>query len=159
MQFFKNHFWSWFPKNWMTEWILRMIESFLLNCQSGVTNTGSWITPSSFFVNCNQKTFSKKWKKSLKSMHLHEKASLGTTLWLFQKCIKHPVHTGCPKKNARLRLETNNFSLEGAIGICKTIFGFLRFSAFIWAQEVQNSVHWSLKKLCLKRATLTWKWA
>ena len=41
-----------------------------------------------FFVNCNQKTFSKKWKKSLKSMHLHEKASLGTTLWLFQKCIK-----------------------------------------------------------------------
>ena len=41
-----------------------------------------------FFVNCNLKTLSKKWEKSLKLMHLHENVSLDTTLWLFQKCIK-----------------------------------------------------------------------
>ena len=35
------------------------------------------------------------------------------------------------QKNARLRLEANNSSLEGAIGTCKIIFRFLRFSAFI----------------------------
>ena len=41
------------------------------------------------------------------------------------------VHTGCPKKNARLRLEAYNSSLGAANGTCRTIFGFLRFSAFI----------------------------
>ena len=35
------------------------------------------------------------------------------------------------QKNARLRLEANNSSLEAAIGTYKTIFGYLRFSAFI----------------------------
>ena len=65
--------------------------------------------------------------------------------------------TGCLKKNARLRLEAYNSSLEAAVGACRDIFGFLRFSAFIWAQEVQDSVHGSLRKSCLKRATLPWK--
>ena len=41
------------------------------------------------------------------------------------------LHTGCPKKNARLGLEANNSSLEAAIGTCRPIFEFLRFSAFI----------------------------
>ena len=58
-----------------------------------------------------------------------------------------------------LRLKAYNSSLEAAIGTCRTIFGFLRFSALIWAQEVQDFVHGTLRKLCLKRATLKWKWA
>ena len=62
-------------------------------------------------------------------------------------------------KMVLLCLEAYNSGLEACIGTCRDIVGFLRFSAFIWAQEVQNSVHWSLRKLCLKRATLTWKWA
>ena len=32
----------------------------------------NWFMNLIFFVNCNQKTFSKNWKKSLKLMHLHE---------------------------------------------------------------------------------------
>ena len=52
-----------------------------------------------------------------------------------------------------------NFSLEAVIGTCRDIFGFLRSSVFIWTQEVQNSVHGSLRKFCLKRTTLTWKQA
>ena len=35
------------------------------------------------------------------------------------------------QKNARLRLEAYNFSLGAAMGTCRAIFGFLRFSAFI----------------------------
>ena len=42
------------------------------------------------------------------------------------------------QKNARLRLEAYNSSLEAAIGTCRDIFRILRFSAFIWAQEVQD---------------------
>ena len=34
----------------------------------------------SFFVNCNLKTLSQKWKKSLKMVHFHEKASSNATL-------------------------------------------------------------------------------
>ena len=71
--------------------------------------------------------------------------------------LKYVYYTGCLKKNARLRLEAYNSSLEAAVGACRDIFGFLRFSAFIWAQEVQDSVHGSLRKSCLKRATLPWK--
>ena len=55
------------------------------------------------------------------------------------------------EKNARLRLETYNSSLEAAVGACRDIFGFPRFSAFILAQEVHDG---SLRKLSLKRATL-----
>ena len=77
-------------------------------------------------------------------------------LWLVNL---YDICTGCPKKNARLRLEANNSSLEGVIGICKTIFGFLRFSAFIWAQEVQDLVNGTWRKSHFKRATLTWKQA
>ena len=55
-------------------------------------------------------------------------------------------HTGCPKKNAQLRLEAYNFSLGIAIGTCRTIFGLIRFSAFIWAKEAQDSVHGTLRK-------------
>ena len=58
-----------------------------------------------------------------------------------------------------LRWVARNSSLEADIGTYRDIVGFLRSSAFIWTQEVQNSVHGSQGKLCLKRATLTWKWA
>ena len=63
------------------------------------------------------------------------------------------------QKNARLRLEANNSSLEAAIGTYKTIFGYLRFSAFIWAQEFQDLVHGTWRKSHFKRHTLTWKQA
>ena len=41
---------------------------------------------------------------------------------------------------------------------CRDIFGFLWFSALIWDQEVQDSVHRSMRKSRLKRATLSAKW-
>ena len=44
--------------------------------------------------------------------------------------------TGCLKKNACLRLEAYNSSLEAAIETCRDISGFLRFSVFTWAQDV-----------------------
>ena len=50
------------------------------------------------------------------------------------------TNTGCLKKNARLRLEAYISSLEAAIGTCRDIFGFLRFSAFIWAQEQDHFI-------------------
>ena len=40
-------------------------------------------------------------------------------------------NTGCLKKNARLRLEAYNSSLQAVVGTCRDIFGILRFSAFI----------------------------
>ena len=45
--------------------------------------------------------------------------------------IRDLEYTGCLKKNARLRLEAYNSSLEAAIGTCRDIFRILRFSAFI----------------------------
>ena len=45
--------------------------------------------------------------------------------------IKVAESTGCLKKNAPLRLEAYNSSMEAAFGTCRDIFGFLRYSAFI----------------------------
>ena len=66
-------------------------------------------------------------------------------LFLLNYCVQFgfllQIHfckgTGCPKKNARLRLEAYNSSLGAAIGTWKTIFGFLRFSAFFEPKKSQ----------------------
>ena len=54
----------------------------------------------------------------------------------------------------KIRLEAYNSSLEAVIGACRDIFGFLRFSAFISFQEVQDSLHGSLRKLTSLMALL-----
>ena len=66
-------------------------------------------------------------------------------------------HTGCPKKNDLLSLKAYNFGLEAAIWASRDSFGILRLWAFIWDQELQDYVKASLRKMCLKLATLkTW---
>ena len=65
-------------------------------------------------------------KSAIKNGHL---LSDSLADWVRLQLITRP-YTGCPKKNARLGLEANNSSLEAAIGTCRTIFGFLMFSAF-----------------------------
>ena len=62
------------------------------------------------------------------------------------------VCTGCLKKKARLRLEAHNSSLEAAIGTCRDILDSLGSQLSF---EPKKSVHGSLKKSSLKRATLT----
>ena len=63
--------------------------------------------------------------------------------------------TGCPRKNALLTLEAPNSGLEASIETCRGSFEIVWFLALIWAQEIHNFVHSSLRKLHLKRAKLT----
>ena len=65
------------------------------------------------------------------------------------------ISTGCPKKNALLSFKAYNSGLEAAIGTSRDSFGILRLSAFFWDQEVQDYLKASLRKTCLKLATLS----
>ena len=51
--------------------------------------------------------------------------------------------------------EAYNSSLEAAIGTCSGSFQIIRSSAFFWAQEVQDYLKASLRKLHLKLVTIT----
>ena len=53
-----------------------------------------------------------------------------------------------------LRLEAYNSGLEACIGTFRDIFGFLRFSAFIWTQEQDHFTLKWMRKLRLKLGTL-----
>ena len=55
---------------------------------------------------------------------------------------------------ALLCLEAYNSGLEAAIGTCRNIFGFLRFSAIILTQEQDHFTFKWMRKLRLKLGTL-----
>ena len=52
-------------------------------CECEIDHSVYWLFDQ-FFVNCNPKTLSKKWKKSLKLMYLHENASLDKKILFYQ---------------------------------------------------------------------------
>ena len=71
----------------ITERFLRMMEYFLLTCQSGLIKRGSWITLWSFFLWIVIRKLFQKLEKNHRDWCIFMKMP-SWVLWLFQKCIK-----------------------------------------------------------------------